>query len=262
MSMFDRLRRLIKGDDPTIVDYERYAPTGTDGPAMPAQSENPDVLRRVGPENLTSYPAYPHTAASDYKIQQSYDSLLDTVKALRDSLDGQQQRQDELLARLSTLPQAAEALPQTTKLQSDMLRMINERLVAHTEQQRKIGEALSSLGKPKPGMGGATSEATIVALQSIREQIEMGNEIDRQLVESFNRFSMMIDRLQLANHHAVDALQQVRDSYAHSAMQMHEWIEKSRNRNRWILGLSFAMSLAAITAVAVLFYILSQPAAK
>ena len=39
------------------------------------------------------------------------------------------------------------------------------------------------------------------------------------LVESFNRFSMMIDRLQLANQHAVDALQQVRDSYAASAMR-------------------------------------------
>jgi hypothetical protein len=74
----------------------------------------------------------------------------------------------------------------------------------------------------------------------------MGNEIDRQLVESFNRFSMMIDRLQLANQHAVDALQQVRDSYAASAMQMHEWIEKSRNRSGWMVGGAFLMAAGAL----------------
>ncbi len=87
---------------------------------------------------------------------------------------------------------------------------------------------------------------------NIREQIEMGNEIDRQLVESFNRFSMMIDRLQLANHHAVDALQQVRDSYAASAMQMHEWIEKSRNRNGWLIGGAFLMAGLALVIALVL----------
>ena len=76
--------------------------------------------------------------------------------------------------------------------------------------------------------------------------IETGNEIDRQLVESFNRFSMMIDRLQLANEHAVNALQQVRDSYAASAMQMHEWIEKSRHRGGWLLTLALLMSAGSL----------------
>jgi len=89
-------------------------------------------------------------------------------------------------------------------------------------------------------------------LQALREQIEMGNEIDRQLVESFNRFSMMIDRLQLANQHAIGALQQVRDSYAASAMQMHEWIEKSRQRNNWVLGGAFVMALAALVLAMIL----------
>jgi hypothetical protein len=80
-------------------------------------------------------------------------------------------------------------------------------------------------------------------------------------VESFNRFSMMIDRLQLANQHAVEALQQVRDSYAASAMQMQEWIEKSRHRNGWMIGGAFFMAAAALAIVLVLAYNLSQQAA-
>src|ERR1035441_8892130 len=91
-----------------------------------------------------------------------------------------------------------------------------------------------------------------MALDNIREQIEMGNEIDRQLDESFNRFSMMIDRLQLANQHAVGALQQVRASYAASAMQRPECIGTSRQRNNWLLGGAFLMSLAALVIVLIL----------
>jgi hypothetical protein len=81
-------------------------------------------------------------------------------------------------------------------------------------------------------------------------------------VESFNRFSMMIDRLQLANQHAVDALQQVRDSYASSAMQMHEWIEKSRQRNNWLIGGAFFMSLIALLSVLILVYNLISSAGR
>src|SRR5205085_4850827 len=120
----------------------------------------------------------------------------------------------------------------------------------------KVTEVVNAVGG---GIGigsgtGSVKKEYGEALQSIREQIETGNEIDRQLVESFNRFSMMIDRLQLANQHAVDALQQVRDSYAASAMQMHEWIEKSRHRAGWMIGGAFLMAagsllIAIITAM-------------
>jgi hypothetical protein len=169
------------------------------------------------------------------------------VQELRAALDGQARRQNELLDRLSTLPQAAEALPQTSKMQSDMLKLINDRLSMHADQQRKVTQVINAVG----GTGGAGAAAAAKkeyaeALQSIREQIEMGNEIDRQLVESFNRFSMMIDRLQLANVHAVEALQQVRDSYASSAMQMHEWIEKSRQRSGWLIAGAFLMAAVSL----------------
>src|SRR4029079_5486331 len=124
-----------------------------------------------------------------------------------------------------------------------MLKRINDRLTMHADQQRKVTQVINAVG----GSGGAGAASAAKkeydeALQSVREQIEMENEIDRQLVESFNRFSMMIDRLQLANQHAVEALQQVRDSYASSAMQMQEWIEKSRHRNGWLIGGAFMMA--------------------
>ncbi len=239
MGLVERVQRWIRGSEPSVVDYETYEQLGVVTP--PEEGQPPAVLGKVGPPSGAPAPG-------TYKIQQSYDALLSTVQELRASLDGQARRQNELLDRLSTLPQAAEALPQTSKMQSDMLKLINDRLSMHADQQRKVTQVINAVG----GTGGAGAAAAAKkeyaeALQSIREQIEMGNEIDRQLVESFNRFSMMIDRLQLANQHAVDALQQVRDSYASSALQMHEWIEKSRQRSGWLIVGAFLM--AAISLV-------------
>ncbi len=251
MGLVERVQRWIRGKEPTLVDYEaygqssgqmggQYGGTSPEGPmGVPAGETPPGVLGKVGPS------APPPPAPGAYKIQQSYDALLTTVQELRAALDGQSRRQEEFFERLGTLPQAAEALPQTSKMQSDMLKLINDRLAMHAAQQRKVSDVISGLGSGAASAGPAKKEYA-EALQSIREQIEMGNEIDRQLVESFNRFSMMIDGLQIANQHAVDALQQVRDSYAASAMQMHEWIEKSRHRGGWLVGLSFLMAAGSL----------------
>jgi hypothetical protein len=252
MELVERVRRWFRGDQPTLIDYESYGPQSTDG-------ENP-VLGKVGvareelPQDsavtAAGYPGH-EVPSANYKIQQSYDSLLATVHELRSALDGQARRQEELFDRLSTIPHAVEALPQTSKMQADMLKMINDRLALHAQQQKKVNAVVAGLGPEK--------KEHAEALGSIREQIEMGNEIDRQLVESFNRFSMMIDRLQLANQHAVDALQQVRDSYASSAMQMHEWIEKSRHRNNWLIGGAFLMAAASLAIVVILVWTLLAP---
>jgi hypothetical protein len=244
MGLVQKVQRWIRGDEPTLVDYETAEPTGEGG--VGGVNEAVDsalnaVLGRVGPAGGLPMPGNP---GGTYKIQQSYDSLLSTVQELRAALDGQGRRQEELFSRLSTLPAAVETLPQASKMQSDMLKMINDRLSMHAEQQRQVGEVAQALGPAK--------KEHAQTLSNIREQIEMGNEIDRQLVESFNRFSMMIDRLQLANHHAVDALQQVRDSYAASAMQMQEWIEKSRHRNGWMIGGAFLMAGAALVIALIL----------
>ncbi len=231
MGMWAGFRRIFRRKNLTFVDYEAYqAATGTDGP-------DPAVLRRVGPGGMMPEP-------NTYRLQQSYDSLLETVQTLRAALDGQARRQEELLSRLSTLPHAVETLPQASKMQAEMLKVINDRLALHAEQQRKLSDAMNCIG--------ASGKEQGETLRGIREQIETGNEIDRQLVESFNRFSMMIDRLQTANCNAVECLRQVRDSYAASTLQMQEWIEKSRNRHTWMLNSAFIMGLVSLIALLLL----------
>ncbi len=225
MGLMSSLRKIIGSDSPTVMNYDALRQAGGESDA------NPDVLRRVGPGGIMPEP-------NSYKLQHSYDALLHTVQELRSALDGQLQRQEELLARLGTLPHAVEALPQTSRLQSDTLQVINDRMSMHAERQRKVNDALAAVGP--------VNKDAAAAMTAIREHLETGNELDRQLVESFNRFSMMVDRLQAANSHAVECLQQVRDTCAFTLLQVQEWNVKSRNRHTWMINAAFIMSLISL----------------
>ncbi len=227
------LRKIFRPTPPEVIDYEMDTPAhGGDD----RDGRDSDVLRYIGPG------AGPEPGA--YKLQQSYDALLTTVQELRATLDGQVQRQEQLLAQLATLPHAVEALPQTSQLQAQMLETISQRLAIHVQQQKHIAESISNLiasGKPPVDL-----------LKGIREQMETSTEIDRQLVEAFNRFSMMLDRLQLTNRNAVECLSQVRDSYAHATVQVQDWIDKSRTRNTWMINSAFVMALVSLLALLIL----------
>ncbi len=227
------LRKIFRPPAPEVIDYELGKPAEV-GDA--SHDGNPDVIRYIGPGGGPE--------PGSYKLQQSYDALLTTVQELRATLDGQVQRQEQLLAQLATLPHAVEALPQTSQLQAQMLETISQRLAIHVQQQKHVTEAISALitaGKPP-----------IELLKGIREQMETSTEIDRQLVEAFNRFSMMMDRLQLTNRHAVECLSQVRDSYAHATVQVQDWIDKSRSRNTWMINSAFVMALVSLLALLIL----------
>ena len=256
MGLLATVSRWIHGDQPTLVDYDTYAPdVSTPGGNARGEGRPSSETGATGAGGGES-----GGDPGSYRMQQSYDSLLETVHELRQALDGQARRQDELLTRLGTMPQALDALPQTSRIQADMLNLINDRIKMHAEQQKRIGVAINNVGAA--GAGGAAGGGKMQlgeALQAIREQIETGNEIDRQLVDSFNRFSLMIDRLHMANNHAVECLQQVRDSHAASAMQMQEWIEKSRHKHGWIIGGAFVMALVALIAVFTMLIYLMQP---
>ncbi|MDA8377743.1 MAG: hypothetical protein M0Z50_11950, partial [Planctomycetia bacterium] len=80
MGMMQAFKRAIGGHQPTIVDYQAWGALKN----SPTEAGNPDVLSRVGP-------AIPEP--NNYKLQQSYDSLLETVQELRGLLDGHWRRQ-------------------------------------------------------------------------------------------------------------------------------------------------------------------------
>src|SRR4051812_33042173 len=108
MELVERVRRWFRGPQAPMIDYESYdqggqiAPPQTGFAAAAPGGAGMGALTIPSSDSPSVAPA-PQPGTS-YKIQQSYDSLLNTVQELRSALDGQAARQEELFDRLSTLP--------------------------------------------------------------------------------------------------------------------------------------------------------------
>ncbi len=100
MGLVERVQRWIRGDEPTMVDYEGFERNEGKGVAgvVPEGGLGADIegainaiVGRVGPTSASTAggPGGGGHPAGTYKIQQSYDSLLSTVQELRSALDGQ-----------------------------------------------------------------------------------------------------------------------------------------------------------------------------
>ncbi len=84
MGFVQRVQRWIRGNEPTLVDYETYDQSVAQNQNPPAEapadpqpdSPNPYVVAKVGPEQHLQhqFPAPRLNAPGTYKMQQSYDA--------------------------------------------------------------------------------------------------------------------------------------------------------------------------------------------
>ena len=67
------------------------------------------------------------------------------MTAIKDNLNDQGRRQDELLGYLSHLPQAIQSIPESNRLQGETLRAIHARLEQQNDQQQTLADILNKI---------------------------------------------------------------------------------------------------------------------
>ena len=75
-------------------------------------------------------------------LQEGFTTLTDLMSTIRQGLEQQSKRQDELLAYLSHLPEALRTLPETSRVHGETLRAIHQQLEQQNIQQDKLTEIL------------------------------------------------------------------------------------------------------------------------
>jgi hypothetical protein len=63
-------------------------------------------------------------------LQEGFNTLTELMSAVRDGLERQGQRQDELIGYLAHLPQAIQSIPEANRVQGETLKAIHQQLTA------------------------------------------------------------------------------------------------------------------------------------
>jgi len=183
-------------------------------------------------------------------LQNGFTTLTDLMATVRDNLERQSQRQDELLEYMSHLPQALQSLPESNRVQAETLKAIHMQLASQTGQANKLGEILEKLGQSSAG-----SRET---LDELRERMDDLSRHDQRIGDTLGNVGTAMQDVSKTSQSSAAVLQQVRDNINHRDGQLERILLKQNTRFTTLLTIAIVLSIAALGAVVVFGYLMWQ----
>lgn len=185
-------------------------------------------------------------------LQSGVGALADLMNTIRDNLEKQSARQEELLGYLSHLPEALKTLPENNRIQSDTLKTIQQQFEHQNAQQTKLGEILERISRADDEQG-----RTLDALQ---EGVETLREHDRAISENLTNVGAAMQSVSQNSQASTEVLQAMRDNQTVRDREMERILHRQGNRFTTMLAIAIFLSIAALVAVAVIGWLmLNQP---
>ena len=185
--------------------------------------------------------------ASITQLQDGFNALTGLMGAVKDSLDKQNQRQDDLLNVLSRLPEVLSAIPTTGAAHTETLRAIADQIKEQNTHQQKLGEILEKVTESS----GSHKES----LDSLREHVTNLSTHDKNIVENLTHVGAA---MQTVSHHSktsADVLEQMRDNINSREGELQRILHKQSARYTTMLAIAIFLSIAALAAVCVIGYL-------
>src|SRR5436190_1855943 len=79
------------------------------------------------------------------QLQEGFNTLNDLMTSVKENLDRQGQRQDDLLRLLHNLPEALRAIPENARMQSETLKVVGEQLQRHNVHYHRLADVLEKV---------------------------------------------------------------------------------------------------------------------
>jgi DNA repair ATPase RecN len=185
-------------------------------------------------------------------LQEGFSTLTDLMTTIKDNLQDQGRRQDELLGYLSHLPKAIEGIPETNRLQVESLKAISARLEQQNTQQNLIGEILGKLAE--------SDNQQRKTVEEVRSRVETVADQNKTISDNLSSVGSAMQTVSKNTHASAQVLEQVRDNIEKRDGQLERMMQKQAARFTWMLLIAIFLSIAALVAVViVLLQVVNRP---
>jgi chromosome segregation ATPase len=181
-------------------------------------------------------------------LQEGFRQLTDLMGSIRSHLENQTARQDELVRYLSHLPQALESLPESSRLQSETLKVIYTQLETQNGQQRQLTDILKRLGD--------TGAEQRDVLNDLRDRVETLDEHDQKIADNLSSVGAAMQTVSRNSHTSAQVLEQLRDNQSARDGTLERILAKQNTRFTTMLTVAIVLSVAALVAVSLVGYLL------
>jgi chromosome segregation ATPase len=181
-------------------------------------------------------------------LQGGLQAVADLMTTVRDNLERQSERQDQLLDYLSHLPEALKQLPESNKVQAETLKAIRDQMDRQLGQQEHLGEILNRISE--------TSGAHQEVLHAMNQRVDSLHEQDRSIVDNLSNVGSAMQTVGEHSEASARILGQLRDNQTARDGELQRLLMKQNTRFTSMLAIAIFLSVAALVAVAVIGYLL------
>jgi hypothetical protein len=187
-------------------------------------------------------------------LQGGISAIGDLMTGIRDHLEQQSKRQDELIGYLSHLPAALEQLPESNRVHGETLKAIHEQMKGQQAQQSKLGEILERISH--------ADGQSVRALDSLQEHVDQLRRHDEAVAQNLGHVGEAMEGLGKNTAASAQVLQQLRDNAANRDGEIERILQQQTSRFTTLLVVATLLLVAALVAVGVLGFLFLKTTGK
>jgi hypothetical protein len=185
-------------------------------------------------------------------LQHGFETLTDLMGAVRDNLEHQNRRQDELMGYLSHLPDALQLIPESNRAAGETLKAIHQQISYQNQQQSRLGTILEKISE-------ATSEHG-KSLHNIGERAEMLEQHDQMISQNLQSVGVAMQSVSRNTDTSTQVLQTLRENLQSRDGQLERVLRKQNVRFTTMLSIAIFLSIAALAAVVIMGWMMLKTA--
>jgi DNA repair exonuclease SbcCD ATPase subunit len=183
-------------------------------------------------------------------LQEGFTTLTDLMGAIRNNLEQQNRRQDELYNALQQLPQVLQSIPESNRMQGETLSAIRQQIEGQSAQQERLGAILDRIGQ--------TTGEQKEMVEDLTGRVEELHKADTSIADYLNNVGASLKDVSKSNQASAQVLEQMRDNITSRDGQLERVLHRQGVRFTTMLSVAIFLSIAALVAVGVIGYILIQ----
>jgi chromosome segregation ATPase len=187
-------------------------------------------------------------------LQRGIGALSDLLVSLRDNMERQSQRQEELLNQFAGLPDVLRSIPESNRLQNEALGAIQVSIERQTTQQSKLGEVLERLS--------AADTQQARTLDALQQTVVTMNDRDQAISVNLQSLGIAMESMSDNSQASAKVLEQLRDNTARRDGELERVIKRQNTRFTTMLTIAIVLSVAALSAVSTFGYLAYEALSK
>ena len=248
-NLLSRIGRWFRGSpaDPA-APLDPASEDGGDANLAHVSRHGSHAIERVDTTRSTFLRPWAKRDAAIDALHHSFESLSDLMHGIKENLDRQGQRTEELTRHLAKLPEALQGLPEHQRVQSETLLMIGGQMEQQAAQQSRLADILSKVSDHHAG------QRTI--LESLDQRVDGLRGHDEAISENLRSVGSAMENVSRTSASSADVLQHLNENITSRDAELERILHRQNTRFTTMLAVAIFLSVAALAAVVVIGYVM------